>query len=114
MLPGTRLNEVPAGFGNAQRTVSCRPTSDWIVEVEVHPDLLEEVIADGDEPDLDRDLKVLEPPELPEQFGDLLVDLGGVADDQADAEQERGDRAGGWAISSPSPAAPPPNPPPIP
>src|SRR6185312_337610 len=64
------------------------------VEVEIDADLLEEVVADGDEPDLDRDLQVLEPPELLEQLGDLLVDLGRVADDQADAEQERRDRAG--------------------
>ena len=63
-------------------------------EVEVDTDLLEEVVADGDEPDLDRDLKVLEPAELAEQVGDLLVDLGRVADDQADAEEERDDRAG--------------------
>ena len=59
-------------------------------EVEVDADLLEEVVGDGDEPDLDRDLKVLEPAELPEQVGDLLVDLRRVPDDQADAEEERG------------------------
>ena len=63
------------------------------VEVEVDGDVLEERVAEGDEPDLDRDLQVLEPAELPEQVGDLVVDLGRVADDQADAEKERGDRA---------------------
>ena len=61
------------------------------LEVEVHADLLEEVILDGDESDLDRDLQVLEPAELAEQVGDLLVDLGRVADDQADAQEERRD-----------------------
>src|SRR5262249_30601411 len=61
------------------------------LEVEVHADSLEEVVADLDEPDLDGDLEVLEPPELPEEVNDLVVDLGGVADDQADIEEERGD-----------------------
>jgi hypothetical protein len=45
-------------------------------EVEVDADLLEEVVVDGDEPDLDGDLQVLEPAELPQQVDDLVVDLG--------------------------------------
>ena len=79
------------------------------LEVEVDADLLEEVVADGDEPDFDGDLKVLKPPELAEQVGDLLMDLGRVPDDQADAEEEGNDRAGRtfWA-SMPPPAPPPP------
>ncbi len=64
------------------------------LEVEVDTDLLEEVVADGDEADLDGDLEVLQPPELAEQVGDLLMDLGRVADDQADAQEERNDRSG--------------------
>ena len=63
------------------------------LEVEIDADRLVEVIAQGDEPDFDRDLEVLEPAELAEQVGDLVVDLRRVADDQADAEVERRDRA---------------------
>ena len=84
------------------------------LEVEVDADLLEEVVADRDEPDLDRDLEVLEPAELAEQVGDLLVDLRRVADDQADAEEERRDRTDRpWPSSTPPPASPP-KPPPSP
>ena len=64
------------------------------LEVEVHPDLLEEVVLHRDEPDLDRDLEVLQSPELAEQVGHLVVDLRRVADDQADAEEERRDGTG--------------------
>ncbi len=62
-------------------------------EVEVDADLLEEAVADGDEPDLDRDLQVLEPAELAEEVDDVVVDLRRVADDQADVQEERRDRA---------------------
>src|SRR5207248_6310462 len=65
------------------------------LEVEVHANLLEEVILDGDKPDLDRDLEILEPAQLAEQVGDLVVDLRRVADDQADAQEERRDGADG-------------------
>ena len=63
------------------------------LEVEIDADRLVEVIARGDESDFDRDLEVLEPAELAEQVGDLVVDLRRVADDQADAQVERRDRA---------------------
>ncbi len=49
------------------------------IEVEVDSDEFEEVVADGDEPDFDRDLEVLKPAELPQQVGDLLVDFRRVA-----------------------------------
>ena len=81
-------------------------------EVEVDADLLEEVVAHGDEPDLDRDLEVLEPAELAEQVGDLFVDLRRVADDQADAQVERRDRARRRGVVEPPPAPPPPPKPP--
>ena len=64
------------------------------LEVEVDADQFEEGVVDRDEPHFDRDLKVLEPAELPQQVGDLLVDLSGMLDDQADAEEERHDRTG--------------------
>ncbi len=92
--PGWRSGKVEEVLGTAN--VLCLPTeSDWICEIEVHADLLEEVILDGDEADLDRDLQVLEPPQLTEQVGHLVVDLRRVADDQADAQEERRDGTDG-------------------
>ena len=64
------------------------------IEVEVDADLLEEVIADRDEANFDRHLEVLEPPQLPEQVGDLFVDFRRVLDDQAQAQEEGHDRTG--------------------
>ena len=67
-------------------------------EVEIHTDLLEEVVADRDEPDLDRDLKVLQPAKLFEEVGHLVMDLRRMANDQADAEEERCDGADRRAV----------------
>ena len=53
-------------LGNRQRAVPADGVG-LDLEVEVHADLLEEVVLDRDEPDLDRDLQVLEPPQLAEQ-----------------------------------------------
>ncbi len=64
------------------------------IEVEVDADLLEEVIADRDEPDFNRNLEVLEPPQLPEQVGDLFVDFRRVLDDQTQTQEEGHDRTG--------------------
>ena len=82
------------GAGFAAANVLCLPTAlERISKSKSTPICSKKVSLTRDEPDLDRDLKVLQPPELPEQVGDLVVDLGRVADDQADAQEERHDRA---------------------
>ena len=53
------------------------------VEVEVDADPLEEPVGDGDEPDFNRHLQVLQPAQLVEQVGDFLVHLLRLADDEA-------------------------------
>ena len=63
------------------------------VEVEVHADPLEEVVAERDEADFDRHLQVLHAPQLLQQIDDLLVDFLRLADDQAQVGFEVGDRA---------------------
>ena len=83
------------------------------LEVEVDADQLEEGVVDRDEPDFDRDLKVLEPAELAEQVGDLVVDFRRVLDDQADAQEERDDRTR-LPLLVEAAAASPPKPPPRP
>ena len=82
------------------------------LEVEIDTDELEEVIADRDEPDFNRDLKVLEPAKLAQQVGDLFMDFRRVLDDQADAEEERYDRT--WLPLLIDATASPPKPPPMP
>ena len=62
------------------------------LEIEIHPDKLEEGIVDRDKPDFDRHLEVLQPAELAEQVSDLIVNFRRVLDDQADTEEERDDR----------------------
>ena len=62
------------------------------VEVEVDADPLEERVGERDEPDLDRHLEILEPAELLEEVGDLLVHLLRLADDEAEVRLERPDR----------------------
>ena len=59
------------------------------VEVEVHADLLGEVVVERNEPDFDGDLQVLQPPQLLQQVDDFLVDLLGLADDEAQVGLER-------------------------
>ena len=101
-----------AGFGIAN--VLCLPTvSDWIWKSKSTPICSKKVSLHRDEPDLDRDLKVLEPAKLPQQVGDLLVHLGRVLDDQADAEEERHDRTG-LPLLVDAAAGSPPKPPPSP
>ena len=64
------------------------------VEVEVYADPLEEVVVQRDEADFDRDLEVLQPPQLLQEIDDLLVDLLRLADDEAEVGGEGLDRAG--------------------
>jgi hypothetical protein len=75
------------------------------VEVEVDADPLEEGVVQGDESDLDRDLEVLEPPQLFEQVGDLLVYLLRLADDEREVRFELTNRAVAAAVGpGPGPA----------
>ena len=53
----------------------------WSLEVDA--DLLEEVVAERDVADFDRDLQVLQAAQLIQQVDDLLVDFLRLADDQA-------------------------------
>ena len=63
------------------------------VEIEVHADLLGEVVVERNEPHFDGDLQVLQPPELLQQVDDFLVDFLGLADDDAQIGLEGPDRA---------------------
>ena len=63
------------------------------VEVEVHADLLEELVAQRDEADFDGHLQVLHAPQLLQQVDDFLVNFLRLADDQAEVGFELGDRS---------------------
>ncbi len=64
------------------------------VEVEVDSDPLEEPVGHRHEPHFDRHLQVLQPSQLFEQVGDLVVHLLRLADDQAERRVELLDRSG--------------------
>src|SRR5262249_47690109 len=64
------------------------------VDVEVQADPLEETVLDGDDAHFDRHGQVLQPPELFQELGDLLLHVHGLVDDQAHAEGEVIDGAG--------------------
>ena len=83
---GSRPMVTLGRFGNGFPSASTRSfgfDAAVDVEVEVDTDPFEEVVVERDEANFDRDLQVLQPSQLFQQIGNLLVDFLRLADDQA-------------------------------